>query len=72
MLPILPCLAVAFPSISTGIYQFPKEKAAKIAIQTVLKYLENENNFEQIILVSFDEENFALLKTALAAALKLE
>lgn len=59
------CKTIAFPSISTGIYKFPKDKAAKIAIKTIKDFLENENTIEKVILVSFDDENFNILKNEL-------
>jgi O-acetyl-ADP-ribose deacetylase (regulator of RNase III) len=59
------CKTIAFPSISTGIYKFPKDKAAKIAIKTITDFLETENTIEKIILVSFDDENFNILKNEL-------
>ncbi|UPQ79445.1 O-acetyl-ADP-ribose deacetylase [Flavobacterium azooxidireducens] len=59
------CKTIAFPSISTGIYKFPKDKAAKIAIKTIKDFLETENTIEKIILVSFDDENFNILKNEL-------
>ncbi|ORX44724.1 A1pp-domain-containing protein [Piromyces finnis] len=41
---------IAFPCISTGLFRFPQELACKIAIETVIKYLNtHENNFERII-----------------------
>ena len=46
---------IAFPSISTGVYGYPKEKAADIAI-TVMKAF--ENNFEKIIACVFSEDDF--------------
>src|SRR5690349_15831508 len=33
------CKTIAFPNISTGVYRFPKEKAAKIAVATTCKFL---------------------------------
>ena len=52
--------SIAFPNISTGIYKFPKELAAKIAIQTVQSRKVIE--IEKIIFVCFDEENYILYK----------
>lgn len=52
---------IAFPNISTGIYHFPKDKAAEIAIQTVKEFSRKEE-FEKIIFVCFDEENHSLYK----------
>lgn len=59
------CKTIAFPSISAGIYKFPKDKAAKIAIKTIKDFLENEKTLEKVILVSFDDENFNILKNEL-------
>jgi len=50
---------IAFPGISTGIYHFPKEKAAEIALQAVQDF-ENIVAFDKIIFVCFDEENYQI------------
>ncbi len=55
---------IAFPNISTGIYHFPKDKAAEIAIQTIKEFSRKEE-FEKIIFVCFDEENYNLYKDLL-------
>ena len=48
--------SIAFPSISTGIYHFPVEQAAKIAVKTVKGFLdENEGAFDLVEWVLFDE-----------------
>lgn len=44
---------IAFPSISTGAYGFPIQKATPIALQTVKKILQDEPAIEQVILVCF-------------------
>ncbi len=49
---------IAFPNISTGIYRFPKEIAAKIAIQTITNFLENIKTIKKVIFVCFDIENY--------------
>jgi O-acetyl-ADP-ribose deacetylase (regulator of RNase III) len=51
------CKTVAFPNISTGVYGYPKEKAAIIAADEVTKYLSNNKSIEQVIFVCFDEES---------------
>ena len=56
---------IAFPNISTGIYRFPKDKAAKIAIHTVKEFLEKDNNLETVYFVCFDTENYELYKSLL-------
>lgn len=47
---------VAFPSISTGIYGFPKERAAKIAISTVDEFLQANHSIEKVIFVTFGDD----------------
>jgi O-acetyl-ADP-ribose deacetylase (regulator of RNase III) len=49
---------IAFPNISTGIYHFPKDKAAEIAFKTVTSFLENIYKIEKVIFVCFDIENY--------------
>ena len=47
---------IAFPSISTGVYRFPVEQAAEIAVTTVKRFLEeNEGMFDLVEWVLFDE-----------------
>jgi O-acetyl-ADP-ribose deacetylase len=53
---------IAFPNISTGIYGFPKQEAAIIAIKEVQQFLENDNSVQEIIFVCFDDENYSLYK----------
>ena len=48
--------SVAFPSISTGAYGFPVQKAAKIAVSTVAKFMEeNPKSMDFVLFVLFDE-----------------
>lgn len=54
---------IAFPNISTGIYHFPKDLAAEIALETVKNH-EHFGTFEEIIFACFDEENFGVYTTA--------
>lgn len=59
--------SVAFPSISTGAYAFPVEKAAKIAIHTVDSYLkEHKELFDLILWVLFDSSTEAVYASELA------
>ena len=57
--------SIAFPSISTGIYRFPTERAAKIAIQTTTKFLEMNVKIDKVIFVCFDEKTHNIYKTIL-------
>jgi len=49
---------ISFPNISTCVYHFPKEKAAKIAIDSVKRF--SSKNIETVYFVCFDEENYQL------------
>jgi len=51
---------IAFPNISTGIYGFPKEKAAEIAVSTVTQFLASNDSIQQLYFVCFDQENYDL------------
>jgi O-acetyl-ADP-ribose deacetylase (regulator of RNase III) len=50
--------SIAFPNISTGIYKFPKNKAATIAIKTVTDFLEATGKIERVVFVCYDDENY--------------
>ncbi|MFH6956366.1 O-acetyl-ADP-ribose deacetylase [Flavobacterium aquidurense] len=55
---------IAFPGISTGIYRFPKDKAAAIAIESV-KDFDKILEIDKIIFVCFDEESFEIYTSLL-------
>ncbi|MFT4464576.1 MAG: O-acetyl-ADP-ribose deacetylase [Sodalis sp. (in: enterobacteria)] len=57
---------LAFPNISTGVYDFPKPATARIAINAVRAFLAHNNWPQQVIFVCFDAENVRLYQTALA------
>lgn len=49
---------IAFPTISTGVFHFPKELASQIAVNTVRKYIkENPNTFDKIIFSVYTKED---------------
>ena len=52
--------SVAFPNISTGVYGFPKDLAAKIAITTTRHFLESHKTDLNVTFVCFDDENYQL------------
>jgi len=56
---------IAFPNISTGIYRFPKEEAARIAVNTIRDFLAEHEEVREVTLVCFDEENLSCTKEAL-------
>jgi O-acetyl-ADP-ribose deacetylase (regulator of RNase III) len=44
---------IAFPSISTGVYHFPLERATKIAVDEVKKFLDKNESIEKVVFVCF-------------------
>lgn len=56
---------IAFPNISTGVYHFPKELAAEIAIKEVTNFLKQRNEIDKVIFCCFDEDNYELYKRIL-------
>lgn len=57
---------VAFPSISTGVYGYPVEKAAKIAVKTVRQFLDDfPGKIDTVEWVLFDERTYAAYKSEL-------
>jgi O-acetyl-ADP-ribose deacetylase (regulator of RNase III) len=54
--------SIAFPAISTGIYGFPKERAARIAVNEVSAYT---GDFERLLFVCFDAETAEIYRTHL-------
>lgn len=57
---------IAFPNISTGVYGFPKRKAAEIALDTVKEFQKKGNRtVEKVIFVCFDAENYTIYEDLL-------
>lgn len=48
---------IAFPSISTGIYGYPKEDAAKIAVENVHEFINSDDTIDKIIFCCFSKED---------------
>ncbi|MBC7904338.1 MAG: O-acetyl-ADP-ribose deacetylase [Gemmatimonadaceae bacterium] len=59
------CKTIAFPNISTGIYGYPRDAAARIAVTTVSEEISSHTGITEIIFVCFDEENLQLIKSEL-------
>ncbi len=58
--------SIAFPAISTGVYGYPKMQAAKIAVDTVKKFMEQfPETVEDIYFVVFDEESLKIYESIL-------
>ena len=62
------CKTVDFPSISTGVYHFPLDRAARIAIDAIREGLEQYPAIERVRMVCFDERTGAAYENALGEA----
>ncbi len=49
---------LAFPAISTGVYRFPPDRAARIAVTEVKMFLESHTSLEQVIFVCFSRQSY--------------
>ena len=59
------CRTVDFPSISTGVYHFPLEKASRIAVSTIADFLKAHPELERVRMVCFDGRTKAFYDRAL-------
>ncbi|MBU5466109.1 O-acetyl-ADP-ribose deacetylase [Virgibacillus sp. MSJ-26] len=63
--------SISFPSISTGVYHFPVDQAANIAMETIINFLENQS-FGKVIMTLFSEADYNAYKHALNNLRKVE
>lgn len=64
------CTSIAFPNISTGVYGYPKDAAAVIAVQTVVDFLREDETVQKVLFVCFDAENYRLVSEQVAQFLQ--
>lgn len=57
--------SLAFCCISTGVFRFPQERAAEIAIKTVKQFLETESSIQQVIFNVFTDKDLAIYQKLL-------
>lgn len=57
--------SIAFPSISTGVYGFPKQKAAEIAVMMVRAFINSPNSLEEVIFCCFSKEDLLIYQKLL-------
>ncbi|HCX66482.1 macro domain-containing protein [Parvibaculum sp.] len=60
--------SIAFPAISTGIFGYPPDKAARIAVAACREHMKAHEFPRRIVLVAFDEKQAEPLKAALTAS----
>lgn len=56
--------SISFPSISTGVYRFPVEQAANIAVNEILRFIYAHNEIDVIQMVCYDENTYKIYKKA--------
>lgn len=61
------CKQVAFPSISTGVFAFPPDRAAAIAVETVAASIEDKPIIEKVIFCCFNDDQVHLHEAELEA-----
>jgi len=49
---------IAFPSISTGVFRFPLERASRIALQEIYALLEGNTSLEEVVIVCFNDISY--------------
>jgi O-acetyl-ADP-ribose deacetylase (regulator of RNase III) len=57
---------IAFPAVSTGVYGYPLDQAARVAVHEVLAFLEHNKSLEKVILVGYDARAVSAYRAALA------
>lgn len=55
---------IAFPSISTGVYGFPIERAARIALREIKVFMENDKALEKVICCTFGPRDLRVYEEA--------
>ncbi len=58
--------SIAFPGISTGVYGFPKDRAAEIAVDAVKNFLDENELPRDVYFVAFDDESYRLYQKLLS------
>jgi O-acetyl-ADP-ribose deacetylase (regulator of RNase III) len=57
--------SIAFPSLSTGVYGYPLDEAAPIALRTVIEHIQKPTSLQQVVFVLFGAEAFEAFERAL-------
>ncbi|HEY6327910.1 MAG TPA: O-acetyl-ADP-ribose deacetylase [Blastocatellia bacterium] len=59
-------VSIAFPAISCGVYDYPVKEASKIAVETILRSLDEHPGIERVVLACFEDEVFEAYTAAYA------
>ena len=59
------CHSIAFPALSSGAYGYPLKEAASIALNTTIRFLNNQNNPKKVRFVLFDLTTFGIFQDTL-------
>ncbi len=62
------CSSIAFPAISTGVYGYPKDLAAAIAVSTVFQFMKNNSLPSDVTFACFDKETLQLVQSQINMA----
>jgi O-acetyl-ADP-ribose deacetylase (regulator of RNase III) len=57
--------SIAFPSLSTGVYGYPLDEAAPIALRTIIQHIQKPTGLQQVTVVLFGDEAFQAFERAL-------
>ncbi|MHA1795168.1 MAG: macro domain-containing protein [Promethearchaeota archaeon] len=55
--------SIAFPAISTGIFGFPKERAAKVILSELIKFLKNSTKFLDVRVCLFSDDDYTIFNS---------
>ena len=61
--------SIAFPAISCGVYGYPIDAAAEIAVREVRRFVDAQPSIERVVFCCFGEDTFAAVERALARSL---
>lgn len=57
--------SIAFPSVGTGLNEYPVDEAAEIALRTIINFCDNYNGYEEIRMVLFSRNDFLVYQNTL-------
>ena len=64
--------SITFPSISTGAYGYPIEKASRVALKAIKEFLEKDNFLDKVIIILFTSSDFEIYKKVMKEVFYIE